>query len=142
MRRQRELWTRSQRHSRRNLRTRRIRVNAINPGLVITEDAQWAGIVDSDFEKSAVAATPLGRAGKPDDIARRVSFLASDDARWITGETIPFPAAPRFDINRLMVRTEDNSPRMLIGPVAFRFKTALNGGLWRLPIIILDGRCL
>jgi 3-oxoacyl-[acyl-carrier protein] reductase len=70
------------------LAPRRIRVNAINPGLVITEGTQSAGIMDSDFEKSAVAATPLGRAGKPDDIAPPVSFLASDDARWITGETI------------------------------------------------------
>lgn len=67
---------------------RKIRVNAINPGLVITEGTHTAGIVDSDFERSAVASTPLGRAGQPDDIAPPVSFLASDDARWITGETI------------------------------------------------------
>ncbi len=67
---------------------RGIRVNAINPGLVITEGAQAAGIVDSDFERAAVAATPLGRAGRPEDIAPPVAFLASDDARWITGETI------------------------------------------------------
>ncbi len=70
------------------LAPRRIRVNAINPGLVITEGVQAAGIPDSDFEKGAVAATPLGRAGQPEDIAPPVSFLASDDARWITGETI------------------------------------------------------
>ena len=70
------------------LGARRIRVNAINPGLVITEGTHSAGIVDSDFEKGAVAATPLGRAGQPEDIAPPVSFLASDDARWITGETI------------------------------------------------------
>lgn len=67
---------------------RKIRVNAINPGLVITEGTQAAGIVGSDFEKRAVAETPLGRAGQPDDIAPPVSFLASDEARWITGETI------------------------------------------------------
>ena len=67
---------------------RNIRVNAINPGLVITEGTQAAGIVNSDFEKAAVATTPLGRAGQPEDIAPPVSFLASDDARWITGETI------------------------------------------------------
>ncbi len=67
---------------------RGIRVNAINPGLVITEGAQAAGIVDSDFERAAVAATPLGRAGRPEDIAPPVAVLASDDARWITGETI------------------------------------------------------
>jgi 3-oxoacyl-[acyl-carrier protein] reductase len=67
---------------------RNIRVNAINPGLVITEGTQAAGIVNSDFERAAVATTPLGRAGQPEDIAPPVSFLASDDARWITGETI------------------------------------------------------
>lgn len=67
---------------------RHIRVNAINPGFVVTEGTHTAGIVGSDFEKGAVASTPLGRAGQPEDIAPPVSFLASDDARWITGETI------------------------------------------------------
>jgi 3-oxoacyl-[acyl-carrier protein] reductase len=67
---------------------RGIRVNAINPGLVVTEGAQSAGIVGSDFETGAIAATPLGRSGRPEDIAPPVAFLASDDARWITGETI------------------------------------------------------
>jgi 3-oxoacyl-[acyl-carrier protein] reductase len=70
------------------LGARRIRVNSINPGLVITEGTNAAGISGSDFEKGAIAATPLGRAGQPEDIAPPVSFLASDDARWITGETI------------------------------------------------------
>jgi 3-oxoacyl-[acyl-carrier protein] reductase len=70
------------------LGSRNIRVNAINPGLVITEGTQSAGIADSDFEKNTVAQTPLGRAGQPEDIALPVSFLASDDSRWITGETI------------------------------------------------------
>lgn len=70
------------------LAARKIRVNAVNPGLVITEGLQAAGIAGSDFEKGAVATTPLGRAGQPEDIAPPVSFLASDEARWITGETI------------------------------------------------------
>jgi 3-oxoacyl-[acyl-carrier protein] reductase len=70
------------------LAVRKIRVNAVNPGLVITEGVQAAGIAGSDFEKEAIAATPLGRAGQPEDIAPPVSFLASDEARWITGETI------------------------------------------------------
>jgi 3-oxoacyl-[acyl-carrier protein] reductase len=69
------------------LAVRKIRVNAVNPGLVITEGVQAAGIAGSDFEKAAIANTPLGRAGQ-EDIAPPVSFLASDDARWITGETI------------------------------------------------------
>ena len=67
---------------------RKIRVNAINPGFVVTEGTQSAGLADGDFEKQSVARTPLGRAGQPEDIAPPVSFLASDDARWITGETI------------------------------------------------------
>lgn len=67
---------------------RSIRVNAINPGLVITEGSQSANIVGSDFEKEAIAGTPLGRVGLPEDIAPPVAFLASDEARWITGETI------------------------------------------------------
>jgi len=67
---------------------RKIRVNAVNPGLVITEGTQAAGISGSDFEARAIAGTPLGRAGQPEDIALPVSFLASDDARWITGETL------------------------------------------------------
>ena len=70
------------------LGSRKIRVNAINPGLVVTEGTHTAGIINSDFEKEAVAQTPLGRAGQPEDIAPPVAFLASDDARWITGETI------------------------------------------------------
>jgi 3-oxoacyl-[acyl-carrier protein] reductase len=70
------------------LASRKIRVNAVNPGYVVTEGTHSAGLVDSDFEKGAVATTPLGRAGTPEDIAPPVSFLASDDARWITGETI------------------------------------------------------
>jgi 3-oxoacyl-[acyl-carrier protein] reductase len=67
---------------------RKIRVNAINPGLITTEGTRSAGMIDSEFEKASIARTPLGRVGHPDDIAPPVSFLASDDARWITGETI------------------------------------------------------
>ena len=70
------------------LGARKIRVNAINPGLVITEGTQSAGFEGSDFERNTVAETPLGRVGQPQDIAPPVAFLASDDARWITGETI------------------------------------------------------
>jgi 3-oxoacyl-[acyl-carrier protein] reductase len=70
------------------LAPRKIRVNAINPGYVVTEGTRTGGITGSSFEKEAVATTPLGRAGKPEDIAFPVAFLASDDARWITGETL------------------------------------------------------
>jgi 3-oxoacyl-[acyl-carrier protein] reductase len=42
----------------------------------------------SDFEKQMLESTPLGRLGTPDDIAGVVAFLASDDARWVTGSLI------------------------------------------------------
>jgi 3-oxoacyl-[acyl-carrier protein] reductase len=70
------------------LGTRKIRVNAIAPGGVETEGAHSGGIVGSDFEKNMVAATPLGRFGQPDDIARVAVFLASDDSGWVTGERL------------------------------------------------------
>ena len=65
-----------------------IRVNAINAGVVNTEGMATAGILSSDISKRIIATTPLGRIGEPDDIALPAVFLASDDARWITGETI------------------------------------------------------
>ncbi len=67
---------------------RKIRVNAVSPGVVETEGAHSAGLIGSDFEKVAVAQTPLGRVGQPQDIAAVVTFLASDDAGWITGERL------------------------------------------------------
>jgi len=65
-----------------------IRVNALNPGVVETEGAHTAGVIGSDMEKNAVAQTPLGRSGQPDDIAKVAVFLASDDSGWITGEEL------------------------------------------------------
>ncbi|WP_404712282.1 glucose 1-dehydrogenase [Sphingomonas sp. MMS24-J13] len=67
---------------------RKIRVNAINPGVIETEGTHAAGISGSDFESAIVAQTPLGRTGQPDDIATIAVFLASDDARWLTGEKL------------------------------------------------------
>ncbi|MEK1897066.1 MAG: glucose 1-dehydrogenase [Rhizobium sp.] len=67
---------------------RKIRVNAILPGIVETEGTHTAGFIGSDFERSAVTQTPLGRIGQPDDIAGVAVFLASDDARWLTGERL------------------------------------------------------
>ncbi|MGA9335245.1 MAG: glucose 1-dehydrogenase [Rudaea sp.] len=70
----------------RELGARKIRVNALNPGMVETEGTHAGGIIGSDFEAGAVAQTPLGRIGQPDDIASIAVFLASDDSRWLTGE--------------------------------------------------------
>src|SRR5215470_14873951 len=68
------------------LGARRIRVNTIAPGGVDTEGARTLGMIGSDFEKQMVAETPLGRLGRPEDIARVAVFLASDDSQWLTGE--------------------------------------------------------
>jgi len=65
-----------------------IRVNVVAPGFTETEGTQTAGFTGSDFATSIIAGTPLGRAGQPDDIARAVTFLASDASAWITGEII------------------------------------------------------
>jgi 3-oxoacyl-[acyl-carrier protein] reductase len=67
---------------------RKIRVNAINPGVVETEGTHSGGIIGSDFEKILVAQTPLGRTGQPSDIADIAVFLASSDSRWLTGEQL------------------------------------------------------
>jgi 3-oxoacyl-[acyl-carrier protein] reductase len=67
---------------------KKIRVNSVNPGPVVTEGFKSAGFEGSDFEKQMVAGTPLGRVGQPDDIASVVAFLASDDARWVTGSLL------------------------------------------------------
>lgn len=70
------------------LAPRNIRVNVVSPGFVVTEGTHSAGIVGSDMEAGLIAQTPLARAGQPEDIADVVAFLASDDARWLTGEVI------------------------------------------------------
>ena len=70
------------------LGARNIRVNTIAPGGVETEGVHRIGMIGSDFEKQIVAGTPLGRLGQPEDIAKVAVFLASDNARWLTGERI------------------------------------------------------
>lgn len=69
------------------LAPRRVRVNAVAPGLVVTPLTAPAmdipGIRESYLEN-----TPLGRSGEPEEIAAVIRFLLSDDARWITGETV------------------------------------------------------
>ena len=67
---------------------RGIRVNAINPGVIMTEGLVAGGLAGGEFEQHAAAAAPLGRIGQPEDVALPVLFMASDDARFITGETL------------------------------------------------------
>jgi 3-oxoacyl-[acyl-carrier protein] reductase len=72
----------------RELGPKKIRVNALNPGMVETEGSRSAGLIGSDFEAGAVGQTPLGRVGQPGDIASVAVFLASDDSAWLTGEQL------------------------------------------------------
>ncbi|HWV15603.1 MAG TPA: glucose 1-dehydrogenase [Cellvibrio sp.] len=72
----------------RELGPRKIRVNALNPGMIETEGSHSAGFIGSDFAADIVAQTPLGRIGQPDDIASIAAFLASDDSHWLTGEQL------------------------------------------------------
>jgi 3-oxoacyl-[acyl-carrier protein] reductase len=67
---------------------RNIRVNSINPGLVITEGSTAKGFTEGEFRQMFEAQAPLGRAGKPQDIASAAVFFASSDSEWITGETL------------------------------------------------------
>ncbi|GAC1363641.1 MAG: glucose 1-dehydrogenase [Acidobacteriaceae bacterium] len=67
---------------------RRIRVNSINPGLVETDGYFSGGFGGSEFERTMVAQTPLGRTGQTDDIAPIAVFLASAESGWLTGETL------------------------------------------------------
>jgi len=67
---------------------RKIRVNAVSPGMVETEGFRAAGLGETEWRKAVEAQTPLGRIGKPEDIAPAVAFFASPDSSWITGETL------------------------------------------------------
>jgi 3-oxoacyl-[acyl-carrier protein] reductase len=70
------------------LGSRNIRVNSVNPGMVETEGVHAAGIMESDFRKQVQSQTPLGRIGQPQDIAPAAVFLASSDSAWMTGESL------------------------------------------------------
>jgi 3-oxoacyl-[acyl-carrier protein] reductase len=67
---------------------RGIRVNSVNPGMVETEGVHAVGFAESDFRKQIEAQTPLGRIGQPQDIGSVVAFLASEDAAWLSSESI------------------------------------------------------
>ena len=72
----------------RELGPKKIRVNTISPGVVETEGTHSGGYIGSEFEKVAIAQTPLGRIGQPGDIASIAVFLASEDSAWLTGEQL------------------------------------------------------
>jgi 3-oxoacyl-[acyl-carrier protein] reductase len=72
----------------RELGPKKIRVNTLSPGVVETEGTHSGGFIGSDFAKAALAQTPLGRIGRPGDIASIAIFLASEDSAWLTGERL------------------------------------------------------
>ncbi len=74
---------------------KKIRVNSINPGMVETEGLHSVGFAESDFRKHVEATTPLGRIAQPADIATAAVFFASDDAGWVTGQTLVLSGGAR-----------------------------------------------
>jgi 3-oxoacyl-[acyl-carrier protein] reductase len=70
------------------LAPRKVRVNAINPGMVVTEGVQAAGYDKGELRAYVESITPLGRIGQPEDVAPAAVFFASEDASWITGEVL------------------------------------------------------
>jgi 3-oxoacyl-[acyl-carrier protein] reductase len=74
---------------------KKIRVNSINPGLIETEGSHASGVMNGEAEKWHVSETPLGRVGRPDDIAKVAVFLASEDSYWVNGEAIAVAGGQR-----------------------------------------------
>ncbi len=73
----------------RELGPKNIRVNLVNPGITETEGIHNTSMVmGTEYEKHLISVTPLGRLGQPNDVASVVTFLASDEASWVTGATI------------------------------------------------------
>lgn len=65
-----------------------IRVNAVGPGTIATDMAARAVLDDPATRFTVLSRTPIGRLGDPDEIAKAVSFLASDDASYVVGQTV------------------------------------------------------
>jgi 3-oxoacyl-[acyl-carrier protein] reductase len=77
------------------LAPRKIRVNSINPGMIETEGVKAAGLNKGDMRSWVEQTTPLGRIGRLDEIAPAVAFFASEQASYITGETLHITGGSR-----------------------------------------------
>jgi len=75
-----------------------IRVNGIGPGTILTELAKTAVLGNREAERKILSRTPLGRMGEPAEIAKVAVFLASEDASYLTGQTI-YPDGGRLALN-------------------------------------------
>ncbi len=76
----------------------RIRVTGIGPGTILTELAKQAVFASESSRRAVMSRTPIGRCGEPAEIASVAAFLASDDASYITGQTI-YPDGGRMVLN-------------------------------------------
>ncbi|HXX83536.1 MAG TPA: SDR family oxidoreductase [Casimicrobiaceae bacterium] len=76
----------------------RIRVNAIGPGTILTELAKAAVLTNEESRRRILSRTPLGRCGEAEEVAAVAAFLASDDASYMTGQTI-YPDGGRLALN-------------------------------------------
>jgi glucose 1-dehydrogenase len=75
-----------------------IRVNAIGPGTILTELARAAVLTSDEARRKILSRSPLGRCGEPEEVAAVAAFLASDDASYLTGQTI-YPDGGRLALN-------------------------------------------
>jgi glucose 1-dehydrogenase len=76
----------------------RIRVNAIGPGTIMTELARESVLRNEAATRMVMSRTPIGRFGEPEEVAAVALFLASDDASYVTGQTI-YPDGGRLALN-------------------------------------------
>jgi NAD(P)-dependent dehydrogenase (short-subunit alcohol dehydrogenase family) len=81
-----------------SLASHSIRVNAIGPGTIATEMAKKAVLGSEEAKRKILSRTPMGRLGEPEEIASVAAFLASDDASYVTGQTI-YPDGGRLGLN-------------------------------------------
>ncbi len=83
-----------------------IRVNAVGPGTIRTDMSQGAVRNSEELRRTVLSRTPIGRFGDPEEIAKVVSFLASDDASYVVGQTV-YTDGGRLILNYTVPVSED-----------------------------------